>query len=113
GRALNSGEGEFADFQIVADPFKPTATSDPHLVQEAPVSHRNVRHHARGSVKLTVCITERCGKVFDDVLAGPASSSHHHRARLEPVEFAVFQVNDGDGTGFGGIAAMLDRYNCG
>ena len=110
-RALAAHRGHPSHREVVAESLEPAAPRHSHLVQEAPVAHRDVRHEARRSIELRVRFAMARGEVAHDVLARPASTGHHHRACLDAEEPFALRVRDHDVRRAGRTARMLDAHD--
>jgi hypothetical protein len=95
----DTGQRLLADFQVTAEAFKPATSAHSHLVKKTPVAERHIGHHARGTVKLRVCLAVGFRQVSDDVFGGPAAPGYDRRPSLDAVKFACFEIDDTDELG--------------
>src|SRR5579862_1430751 len=98
-RLHSAAHRHLAYIEIVSNAVKPSASRNPHLLQEPPVPHRDVHHHARRSEELRVSIPLGFAQVLNNMFCRPASSGHHCRAGLHAKHLSIFCISDRKGTG--------------
>src|SRR5205807_4047432 len=100
---------EAADVHVIPNTLEPAAAGDAHFVEEAPVAHGDIGHHAWRAIELRVSLPMGGGEVLDDVFRGPTAAGHDRRAGFQTKDFAVFGVDDGKRIGFCRVAVVPHR----